>query len=299
MMSAEPTTDATKLDRGTIQWQRLAEPQLDQYDSAIALQLARERGYVRRSLGGLPLLFDGAVEVRNDCASLAADCKLTSHEHPSVNQGVELMRLWPEVFEQVRVLIEGVNLFIHEKSPWVDPGIGSFSGPSDSEFGLIATTVNSAVGFAGSIAHEMAHHKLRAFGVQFETAERLIFNSPQEKFRSPVRFDCLRPMSAVLQGQYAFTYSAAMCLAIVRGTSDSELARVVAERSLAVKLPKLVFGYEVIRRHAKTDQEGAEFLSGLFDWCFKLFDEGFAKLDEMKIAPKKFSHPLDMPSVVQ
>lgn len=276
-----------------IDWSRLAQPQADQYDALVAIQLAQAKGYRRAQVAGTPRLFDGTVEVRNDCPKLANDCVLTSHEHPSVAQGVELMRLWPEVYQQVQLLIEGVNLFLHEKSPYIDPGIGSFSGPSDSEFGIVATTVNSPVGLAGSIAHEMAHHKLRAFGVQFETAERLITNDPQQKFRSPVRFDCLRPMSAVLQGQYAFTYSAAMCLAIVRGTTEPELARVIAEKSLAVKLPKLVFGYEVIRRHAQTDTEGAAFLSGLFDWCFNLFDEGFALLEQMKIAPVKFSHPLN------
>jgi HEXXH motif-containing protein len=152
--------------------------------------------------------------------------------------------------------------------------------------------LNSAVGFAGSLVHEMAHHKLRSFGVQFETAEKLIRNPPEQNFRSPVRYDCLRPMSAVLHGQYAYTYSAAMCLEIVRPRSNPVLDRRIAEEALAVKLPKLVFGLEVLRRHAELDAEGTAFMEGLRSWSDRLFDDGFSLLKEMGVPIRKFAHPL-------
>ena len=168
------------------------------------------------------------------------------------------------------------------------------SGSGRSEFGVVSSTVNSAVGFAGSLVHEMAHHKLRALGVQFETAERLILNPPDQKFRSPVRYDCLRPMSAILQGQYAFTYSAALCLEIIRPGEQPKRDRRIAEQALAVKLPKLVFGLQVLRKHAEVDAEGAAFLEGLYDWCYRLFEDGFTLLETMRVPIKRFAHPLSV-----
>lgn len=294
-MIREPELLETRGSRDrAIAWERLAEPQADQYDTRIVLDCARARGYVRPAPGGAPTIFDGAVAVRNSCRDLGPECTFIGPEHPNVARGCDLIRSWPCVFEQVKSLIDSVHLFLHAGSPYADDGVGSMSGPGGSEFGSISTTVNSAVGFAGSIVHEMAHHKLRALGVQFESADRLITNPPEQKFRSPVRYDCLRPMSAILQGQYAFTYSAALCLEIVRPGADPERDRRIAERALAVKLPKLVFGLEVLSKHAETDEEGAAFLEGLYDWCDRLFEDGFTLLDAMGVPPKRFAHPLSV-----
>jgi hypothetical protein len=275
-----------------IAWNRLAEPQDDQYDTRIVLEFARQRGYVRREPGDLLTCFDGKIAVRNECPDLAADCELTSADHPNVRKGCDLVRSWPAVFTQLQTLVDSVNLFLHTRTPYDDPGVGSMSGSGGTEFGAVSSTVNSAVGFAGSLVHELAHHKLRALGVQFETADRLIKNPPEQKFRSPVRYDCLRPMSAVLQGQYAFTYSAAMCVEIIRPGAEPERDRRIAEQALAVKLPKLVFGLEVLKRHAEADAEGAEFLEGLYDWSYRLFEDGFGLLEKMGVPLKRFAHPL-------
>jgi hypothetical protein len=277
-----------------IAWDRLAQPQDDQYDSKIVLEFAKRRGYVRPAPGDLPTIFDGQIAVRNDCPDLAPDCVLTGADHPNIQKACDLVRSWPAAYTQLQLLIDSVNVFLYSKSPYDDDGIGSMSGPGGSEFGVVSSTVNSAVGFAGSLVHEMAHHKLRALGVQFETAEKLITNPPEQKFRSPVRYDCLRPMSAILQGQYAFTYSAALCLEIVRSAVDPERRRRIAEQALAVKLPKLVFGLEVLKRHAEVDAEGAEFLEGLFAWCYDLFEDGFTLLENMHIPLKRFAHPLSV-----
>jgi hypothetical protein len=284
----------TTFEGREIAWERLAEPQNDQYDSMVVLECARAKGYVRPEPGDAPTIFDGTVAVRNDCRDLGPDCEFIGPEHPNVAKGCELIRSWPNAYTQVKLLIDSVNLFLHTKAPYDDEGVGSMSGSGGSEFGVVSTTVNSAVGFAGSIVHEMAHHKLRAIGVQFETAERLILNPPGQKFRSPVRYDCLRPMAAVLQGQYAFTYSAAVCLEIIRPGEHPERDRRIAEQALAVKLPKLVFGLEVLRKHAEVDAEGAAFLEGLYDWCCRLFEDGFSLLESRGVPIKRFAHPLSV-----
>ncbi len=281
-----------KPDFESISWDRLAEPQEDQYDSLVVLELARRRGYVRSEPGGGATFFDGKIALRNDGPPPGPDCVATGADHPNIAATGELVRSWPAVFTQLQLLIESVSVFLHTGSPYLDDGVGSSSGSAGSEFGMVSSTVNSAVGFAGSLVHEMAHHKLRALGVQFESAERLIRNPPEQKFRSPVRYDCLRPMAAVLQGQYAFTYSAAMCLAILRPRKNPARDRRIAEEALAVKLPKLVFGLEVLKRHAKVDAEGGTFLEGLFAWTYRLLDEGLALLKEMNVPIKKFAHPL-------
>jgi hypothetical protein len=281
-----------KPDFDSIAWDRLAEPQKDQYDSLIVLEFARRRGYVRSEPGSHPTFFDGKIAIRNDGPPLGPDCVLADADHPNIAATCELVGSWPAVFTQLQLLIESVNVFLHAGSPAIDDGVGSNSSSGGSEFGIVSSTVNSVVGFAGSLVHEMAHHKLRALGVQFETAERLIRNSPEQRFRSPVRYDCLRPMAAVLQGQYAFTYSAAMCLAIIRPRINPGRDRRIAEDALAVKLPKLVFGLEVLKRHAQVDAEGAGFLEGLFTWTYRLLDEGLALLKEMNVPIKKFAHPL-------
>ena len=283
-----------KPDFENVSWDRLAEPQEDQYDSQVVLEFARRRGYVRSEPGVHPTFFDGKIAIRNDCPHLGPDCVLTGADHPNISRACDLVRSWPAVFTQLQLLIESVNVFLHTGSPYNDDGIGSSSGSGGSEFGMVSSTVNSAVGFAGSLVHEMAHHKLRALGVQFETADRLIRNPPEQKFRSPVRYDCLRPMAAVLQGQYAFTYSAALCLAIVRPRTNPGRDRRIAEEALAVKLPKLVFGLEVLNRRAEVDAEGAAFLEGLFSWSYRLFDDGFSVLKEMGVSIRKFSHPLNV-----
>lgn len=280
------------IDLANISWERLAEPQEDQYDSDVVLEFARRRGYVRSEPGMHSTFFDGKIAIRNDCPQLAPDCVLTAADHPNVGRDCELVRSWPVVFKQLQRLIDSVNVFVHTKSPDNDEGIASSSGSGGNQFGVVSSTVNSAVGFAGSLVHEMAHHKLRALGVQFETAERLVRNPPEQRFRSPVRYDCLRPMSAVLQGQYAYTYSAALCMEIVRPRTNPARDRRIAEDALAVKLPKLVFGLEVLKRNAELDAEGAAFLEGLVSWSYRLFDDGFGLLKEMGVPIRKFAHPL-------
>jgi hypothetical protein len=275
-----------------VQWNRLAEPQDDLYDTEVVLARAAAKGYARREPGGLPTFLDGTIAIRNDCPDLGKDCVLTAPDHPNLRATADLIRLWPAVDLQVRRLIDSLNIFLHTKSPYLDAGVGSLSGAGRGEFGTVSSTVNSAVGFAGSLVHEMAHHKLRALGVEFESADLLILNPPEERYRSPVRYDCLRPMTAVLHGQYAFLYSAAMCLKIVQAGRDPVGDRRIAEEALAVKLPKLVFGMEVLNHHARVDEYGAAFLDGLSDWCDRLFEEGFGLLKEMGVPVVRFSHPL-------
>jgi hypothetical protein len=279
------------LDPEHVDWRRLAETQDDQYDTDVVLARAISRGFVRTDPTGYPTFLE-RIAITNSDPNLGTDCVLTTPDHPNVLATEELIRMWPAMAEQLPRLTDRLNIFLHSGSPYLDDGVGSMSNAGNGRWGTISSTINSAVGFAGSLVHEMAHHKLRALGIEFESAEHLILNPPEQRFRSPVRFDCLRPMSAVLHGQYAFLYSAEMCLRIVQAGRDPVRDQRVVVDSLAVKLPKLVFGLEVLNTHAVTDANGAEFLEGLSDWCLRLFEDGFALLKKMGVPVKRFAHPL-------
>src|SRR5262249_51972548 len=139
------------LDHSRIAWERLAEPQDDQYDSLLTLEFARRRGYVRRDTGHDPTLFDGAVAIRPDDALLSPGCVPASCDHPNLQRACDLVRLWPTVFRQCQLLIESVSVFVDTYHSWTSGG--SICGSGTRGFGTIASTVNSDIGFAEAIVH--------------------------------------------------------------------------------------------------------------------------------------------------
>lgn len=278
-------------DEPLVSWKRVAEPQSDQYDSMITLEFARRRGYVRRPIGGAPTFFDGRVAIWEDSVPLPPPYVPARHDHPNVELACDLIRLWPSIFAQCQLLIESVSIFVDTRQPYVDV-VGSTCGPGVRGFGTITSTIDSPVGFAEAILHEMAHQKLCALGVQLDTAERLITNSAEEKFPSPFNYDCLWPMPDVLHAQYSYTYSSALDIEMIRAATDANGHRRAAERSLAVNLPKLQFGLAVIREHARPDAAGADFLEGLFAWSARLLEEGYRIFESFQIPAKPFAHPL-------
>ena len=281
------------LDDGLIAWKRVAEPQSDQYDSTITLEFARRRGYLRADIGGAPTFFDGKIGLRgDDWISFGPDCVPAPKDHPNLERASELIRLWPIVFTQCQLLIDSVTPFFDVQNP-EDRTLGSTCGPGGSGFGAIASTVNNHVGFAEALLHEMAHHKLRALGVEFESADRIITNPSEQRFKSPIRYDCLRPMPAVLHAQYSYTYVSALDIEIIKTARNLEKDRRIAEESLAVILPKLEFGLKVIQENAQLDSTGADFLVGLFAWTGRILEDGYRILDRFQITPKTFSHPLE------
>ena len=284
-------------DDGFVDWRRLAEPQLDQYDTHLTLSLARRRGYMRPLTSRAATLFDGAVAL---CPStlFPQPCVPASADHPGIRRGVEALRLWPVGFRQVQLLVDSVSAFVDASAP-EDQVVGSMSGPGPTGFGSVAATVNYHVGFAEAIVHEMAHHKLQARGVGIEVAESLVTNAPDQLFKSPIRYDRLRPMSAVLHAQYSYTYVAALDVAIVEAAREPGRDRRVAQDSLAVILPKLEFGLGVLRAHVETDRSGTDFLAGFYAWTDRVLADGHEILRRFGILPTPFAHPLDTAATVE
>jgi HEXXH motif-containing protein len=156
----------------------------------------------------------------------------------------------------------------------------------------VFVTVNHHVGLAEGIVHEMAHHKLRAIGVEMESSSRLLLNLPTEVYKSPIRYDCLRPMTAVLHAQYSYTYIAQFDLKILQQDGDMPRALAIRERSLAVILPKLEHGLRTIASHARTDDDGARFVESFLAWCGRIIAAGYADLQASGVHAQAFRHPI-------
>lgn len=283
------------LGNSAILWDRLAEPQNDQYDSMITVEFAHTRGYARTDVGGGdPTFFDGRIALCSAPHSFSLrECIPAPRNHPNVERACDLVRLWPKVYIQCQLLLESVSLFFDTRNPDDNVVGGVCNSVGGFGSGKIASIINNHVGLAEALVHEMAHHKLCILGVQLEDAERIIKNPATQKFKSPIRHDRLRPMTAVLHAQYSFTYVAALDIEIIKAGKEPARDRLIAERQLADKLPKLQFGFNIIRDNADVDSAGIGFFEGYSAWLNRVLEEGYRILDELQIPSKTFIHPLD------
>jgi HEXXH motif-containing protein len=271
-----------------VEWQRFAEPQPDQYDSEVALALALGRGWSVEKPASPIVAFDDQVPVLGNEFWDPAEFVPAAPDDPNVRIGCDVIREWPEVFAQCQRLLAAVYISrrkVPSRATW-----GSCSGAAPSGFGRICATVYHPFGFAEAVVHEMAHFKLRAIGIDMTWASRLLTNRPDELFQSPIRLDKLRPMSAVLHAQYSFTHVAALGIALVQ--AESSFSSDILRFSLARYIPKLEFGLEVLRRHARTDLNGDRFMAGFGDWVGRVLADGYAVLADSGVPSATFVHPL-------
>lgn len=276
----------------SIFWDCMVEPQSDQYDSLVALEFVHRSGYSRPVIGEDPTFFDGKVALRDNSVRLESYCVTSPFDHPNIERACNLIKLWPSAFTQFQLLIESVSPFINTK----DKANISCSSHSKGfgQFGQIAATIDHSVAFAEALVHEMAHHKLYALGIHLESSERIVKNSPQQKFKSPIRYDCLRPMPAVFHAQYSFTYVLALDIKIIKACDIvSEHERFFALNSLAFNISRLEFGYHVISENAEFDSAGSKFFKKYSDWLHNLFSEGYKILEDFQISRQNFVHPLE------
>ncbi len=273
-------------------WWRLAEPQPDGYDTDVALELMSAAGYVRSGrAAGVPTCFGGRVAIEHD-GPFVPGSNAAAPSHPNIEKACELIRLWPAGYRQCQRLIESVGAYV-DLSHTDDRVLGAASQIGKRGFGHINVTVNNHVGLAEGLVHELAHCKLQALGVDVESATRLIVNSPDRLCKSPVRHDCLRPVTAVLHAQYSYTYVLALDLAIVAAGLDAERDYHVIAGSIAKLLPMLEYGRDVLREEAELDGPGVDFMAALGNWHERLFADSHRVLERHQVTPMAFFHPLD------
>jgi hypothetical protein len=280
-----------------LSWERLAEPQADEYDTQVTLAFALRRGYQRAAPGRDPTWLDGQVAVRQDALTFPAEAVPAPLDHPNVQRAAALLRCWPAGLRQFQQLVDSVYLFLLPGET-LQPGAELFvrtvsSQGTGGRFGTVAASVNDLVGLAEALLHEMAHHKLRALGVEVASAERILCNPPRALYRSPLRHDKLRPLSAILHAHYALTYLTALDVEALRSGAEPAWERRLGH-SLAKNLPRLEFGGQILRANAQVDDAGRAFLAGLFEWSDRLAAAGQQLLDQLHLSVQAFVHPLDV-----
>lgn len=267
------------IDR-SLDWSRLAEPQVDQYDTDVILALAnattsadRPRPYVRTPVGKSPAVFDGQVAIRYVYKGLpefepwAVKYPDAPVDHPNIRIAAEHVRKWPVAFKQCQRLLEAIHPGTVPQMSLESTEVyrGSLCHSYESHFGTMWATIFCPIALAEAIVHEMAHQKLRVLGVSFESATTVIGNDPSDLYVSPVIKDRRRPMTAVLHAEYSYVHVTALDIHMLEIEPDAT-RRTVLREVLERNLSRIEEGYETIQKYFKPGEHGPEFMDGFFKW---------------------------------
>lgn len=205
-------------------WERIAVPQADGYDTKAVVALAASRSVVlcnrQRFVDDAGPWFDVApiYAARLDFQRDFGRFTTASTDHPNILAAVNLIDAWTVGSSQarhiIRVLHPGLDRQVAFDVGWLR--LASWCHSYQDAFGTLWATVHSAVGLAEAIVHEMAHHKLRACGVSFNRAEYLVVNPEWHRAPSPLLNGIARPLPAVLHAYYALLHIATLEVAILR-----------------------------------------------------------------------------------
>jgi len=282
-----------------IDWSRCAQPQDDQHDTDVVLDLVattvcpqRRAPHRRRLPDGAPTIFDGAVAVRY-IADTCPGHPRNQHgplRHPHIQQAVDYVRRWPTVFRQFQRIMDTFHPMVDTTVPLEEYGLrlGSNSHSDEDRFGTMYGTIFDPIGLAEAFVHEMGHNKLRGLGVYVESAARLVTNPPDELFESPIRKDRMRPMTAVLHAQLSFIYVTDLDLRMI-AAEPSDAARSRMLYMLATNVPRMELGYDEVNRHIRVDAPGRLFLDGFNRWSERVISGGNRVLEEHACA----KHPIE------
>ena len=227
------------LDYNTIEWERMAKPQDDGYDTEIYKQIVKEKyGWVpvdppTNSITWL----DGKVEIRALDMIPNSNYTLMDPADERFKFAAQLAETWPAQYEQFRQLINYTSGY--ESKRHARPACGSCCGPhregsnpffptdiiTADEWGNVWSALLSGTGFIEGTVHELAHWKAYALDIFIEDWGHTIFtreppprdeidNAPSPKnispdvledaisrglTRSPLRADKMRPLGASYQ----------------------------------------------------------------------------------------------------
>lgn len=244
-----------------IDWQRMASPQYDGYDTAIALQMAQ---HSRRPTAGAVTFCEGHVAIRQapELGLMTDRFVPAALDHPNLARAAVLLARWPAAYLQFQQLIDTVYPYTdHEQArmgPWA---LGSSSHSYEEDFGSIHATVDNALGLAQALIHEMSHQKLRALGIFMNKAQRLITSEP-----------------APFHDQYSFMHVTALDLHMLPQAED-ESERQSILMLLARNVPRMQAGYQQLAHTLQTDQFGKLFTDAFMVWSLAILNRGQSELD--------------------
>jgi HEXXH motif-containing protein len=255
----------------------MAEPQPDASDTRTVLRVSGDkgraiRGHMSPETGAVWLdvrpVYAGRADFERDFAGFGD----APGSHPNIARAVRLVDAWPVGAAQARALVHtlhaAIDLTEHGDDGW--DVVASSSHSYEDAFGTLWATVHSPVGLAEAIVHEMAHHKLRACGVGFTTAGRLVANHPAERYPSPLLDGRRRPMPALVQAHYALLHMVALETAILAG--GDRRAHPVAGALRRRHLDLLRESDATLDRHLVVDEAGAAFMPAMRRWQRRIVD---------------------------
>lgn len=252
-------------------WDKMALPQADGYDVEQLLAIRQEKWPMTAVEG--PTVWNGMVLRKTK--EYMGDYQFASHTDPRLGEVNAILQKLP-------VLTKGLG-FVDAFTPMLDGdrtgGYGCSSGHTrPAEVGgvlEIFVTINSPSGGAEGILHEAAHLRLFVLGMGIEKHDgTLIKNDEVARYFSPVRRDCLRPLSAVIHAIMAWTLMlrvdmVAPCI-----------------RNLASNVSKADMGLKTIKENIQPTAAGEEFFGSYFSWADKTIaqaDAVLAKNDTARI----------------
>jgi hypothetical protein len=275
-------TDAAAI-LAPVNWERMAEPQADGYDTGVILGLAAAAGLRLRSCAprGFPRFGDGAVEIGPaPVRGLMSDAIApAARDHPNLTAAAGYLRRWPAAHAQFQQLIDTVY-------PYSDPAqaaqgdwsLGSSSHSHSGQWGRVYVTVDDALGLAQALIHETAYQKLDGLGVHMKKADRLIVNDSAESYLHRHFTGRREPMTAVFHEQYTFIHVAALNLHML-AEADNERERQRILMLLARNTTRMEAGHDEIAGNIRTDRDGALFVDAFLKWSRNVLARGRAELD--------------------
>jgi hypothetical protein len=280
-----------KTGAADVHWECMAKPQPDEYDTVVALEFAAARGLKLPEVEpDEPRLAFTNLALRHCHHWKSERFTNVTPNHPNLSRAAKLLASWNTGWQQTQRMLRAVYIASDRTAPanaW-----GGISGSGPLGFGTIAATIDCPLGLAQGIVHEMAHHKLRALGIEFDNALRLIRNSSHQLYMSPIRYDCLRPMPAVFHAQYSFTYVSALNVEIIEKSPQEEYSYGVMDYFLRHHIPKLEFGMDIISRYIELDSDGVRLLNGFREWFSEVRGMAHRLIKELGGVPEPFVHPL-------
>lgn len=267
-----------------IDWKRVAKPQPDLYDLDVILDLVKKKTTWEPRLVEPPSFCDGKVMLRHSPTKRAPWLSDVSLDDPRILTVEALLKMWPEGYNSFTRHCD-VFFPLDMDPPLIKSPRGSCSGhdwDNIARDGMsLYVTIFDPQGCAEGIAHELGHLRLRCLGIQLEDHDgNLILNGPTELFVSPVRKDTLRPMSAVLHGEYAWVMLSELDLRIGANLPDE------SAQYLKVNIPKVEEGLQEIKQNAKTTSAGEAFLAGFCQWTESVIERGHALLASVGVQPE-------------
>jgi len=301
-----------------IQWNRVAKPQADGYDSHIIGQVLKDKyGWQRSVPTSEWRLCEGTVGVVPDRTVVVSANGTSSDDNPEnpmingmpyateerLSKIDHFLMAWPE---GTRML----QLFMDEFWPkWSRLMSGEAArGSSSGHYeilncmreghlkGLVVNatyvTLNDPQGCCEGIYHEVGHARLESLGLNIDSHDNLLItNTQDELYDSPVRWDVKRPMSAVVQAIYSWimlTEADIQCATNLTGIDIKDPIKnptlTPAEASsnyMLGNIPKIQDGLEEIRKHAKLTPAGVDFMDGYLEWGDSVVNRGLTVLKEV------------------